>query len=79
MIPDICKILCYPIIPPNIPLPRQIKSVVIQVLLTGTNPGSATTETAQITRKYAAPASIPQINLRLGAPLEKKMRYSKSQ
>ena len=68
-----------PIIPPSIPLPRQIKSVVIQVLLIGTNPGSATAETAQIIRKYAAPASIPHINLRLAAPLEKKSPASKEE
>ena len=52
-----------PNIPPNIPLPRQIKSVVTQALLNGIKLGSTTAETAQIIKKYAAPANIPQINL----------------
>lgn len=62
----------YPSIPPSIPLPRQIRSVVMQALLTGVKLGSATADTAQMIRKYAAPASIPHRNLRLAAPFEKK-------
>ncbi len=41
-------------------------------LLTGAKPGSAKMDTAQIIAKYAAPAAMPQINLLLAAPFEKK-------
>lgn len=44
----------------------------MQALLTGTKLGSATADTAQMITKYAAPASIPQINRWLAAPFEKK-------
>lgn len=58
--------------PPSIPLPRQIRSVVMQALLIGIKSGSATADTAQMITKYAAPASIPQMNLWLAALFEKK-------
>lgn len=38
----------------------------------GAKSGSTTADTAQITAKYAAPANIPHMNLRLDAPFEKK-------
>ena len=61
----------YPSIPPSIPLPVQIKSVVTQELLIRWICPSTAKVTAHMTRKYTAPAANPHRNLRLAAPFEK--------
>jgi hypothetical protein len=53
----------HDIIPPTIPLPVHIKSVVIPDMLNIENSGSKKAETTHIITKYAAPAINPHTNL----------------
>ena len=65
--------ILHPIIPPIMPLPRQIRSVVMHELLIGSKSGSAIAETTHMMAKYAVPAAIPHKNLRFDAPFEKSI------